>query len=280
VAYLTDWQFESPLPMVAIFAALYAIGWRKRSVHRRESRTQAALFAAGLGALVLAFASPLASLDEDLFWAHMAQHVLLLAVAPPLILLGRPWSTTWRAFPLSLRRAAAHGVLRASQSAPVRTAWRTLTAPLVSLGLFCGTLALWHLPALYDLTLRSSAAHELEHVLFLATGLLLWSQLIDSPPIRSRLAYPARAVYATVAMVSGSLLAIVLAVAAEPLYAPYAEVASRPGGISALADQQLAAGIMWVPGSIPFAAAILIFVYRWLETEGAGSRGAARVVGE
>jgi len=280
VSYLTDWQFESPLPTVALVAALYAIGWRKRAVRRREARLQAALFAAGLGTLVLAFASPLASLDEDLFWAHMTQHVLLLAVAPPLILLGRPWSTTWRAFPLCLRRAAAHRVLRASRSASVRTAWRTLTAPIIGLGLFCGTLAFWHLPGLYDLTLRSSAAHELEHALFLATGLLLWSQLIDSPPLRSRLAYPARAVYATVAMVAGSLLAIVLAVAAEPLYAPYAEAASRPGGISALADQQLAAGIMWVPGSIPFAAAVLVFVDRWLGTEGAGTRGTIRAVGE
>ena len=280
MGHLTDWQFESPLPTVAFVAALYAIGWRNRAARRREAGMQAVLFAAGLGALVLAFASPLASLDEDLFWAHMTQHVLLLAVAPPLILLGRPWSTTWRAFPLSLRRAAAHGVLRASRSAPARTAWRTLTAPVVCLGFFCGTLALWHLPGLYDLTLRSSAAHELEHALFFATGLLLWSQLIDSPPLRSRLAYPARAIYATVAMAAGSLLAIVLALAAEPLYAPYAEAASRPGGISALADQQLAAGIMWVPGSIPFAAAVLVFVYRWLETEGAGTRATVRAVGK
>jgi cytochrome c oxidase assembly factor CtaG len=270
VAYLTDWQFESPLPTVALVAALYAIGWRKRAAHRPEAGVQAALFAAGLGALVLAFASPLATLDGQLFWAHMTQHVLLLAVAPPLILLGRPWSTTWRAFPLSLRRAAAHGVLRASRSAPVRMGWRTLTAPLVSLGLFCGTLALWHLPGLYDLTLRSAAAHELEHALFLSAGLLLWSQLIDAPPVRSDTSYPARAFYATVAMTAGWVLAIALAVVAEPLYA-YAEAASRPGGISALADQQLAAGIMWVPGSIPFAAAILVFVYRWLESEGAGT---------
>ena len=279
MAYLTDWQFESPLPTVAMVAALYAIGWRRRAA-RRGAGTQAALFAAGLGALVLAFASPLASLDEDLFWAHMAQHVLLLAVAPPLILLGRPWSTTWRAFPLPLRRAAAHGVLRASRSAPLRSVWKTLTAPAVALAAFCGMLAVWHLPALYDLTLRSAAAHELEHALFLAAGLLLWSQLIDSPPIRSRLAYLERAAYATIAMVAGWLLAIVLALVAEPLYAAYVEVASRPGGISALADQQLAAGIMWVPGSIPFVAAILIFVYRWLAAEGAATGGPARVGGE
>ena len=280
MAYLTDWQFEFPLLVVAVVAALYAIGWRNRAARRRGAGAEAALFAAGLGALVLAFASPLASLDEELFWAHMAQHVLLLAVAPPLILLGRPWSTTWRAFPLPLRRAAAHGVLRASRSAPLRTAWKTLTAPPMGLAIFCGILALWHLPALYDLTLRSSTTHELEHSLFLATGLLLWSQLIDSPPLRSRLTYPARAVYATIATAAGWLLAIVLAVAAEPLYTAYVEVASRPGGISALADQRLAAGIMWVPGSIPFAAAVLIYVYRWLETEGAGTPATARVVSE
>jgi cytochrome c oxidase assembly factor CtaG len=68
-------------------------------------------------------------------------------------------------------------------------------------------------------------------------------------------------------MVAGWLLALVLAFATSPLYAPYAAEATRPGGITALADQQLAAGVMWVPGSIPFTIAIIAIVYRWLEPE-------------
>ena len=106
--------------------------------------------------------------------------------------------------------------------------------------------------------------HVLEHVLFFATGLLFWSQLIDSPPFRSSLDFRRRAVYAALAMTAGSAIGLALAFASAPLYAGYADLPSRPGGISALADQHLAAGIMWVPGSIPFVAAFFVFIYRWL----------------
>jgi putative membrane protein len=265
-SYLTDWQLEPPSTTVAIFALLYAVGWRRRASNRRAARSEAAFFAAGIGALLIALNSPLATFDDELLWVHMTQHVLLLVVAPPLILLGRPWATAWRAFPLPVRRAAAHTVLRLAERPWARAAWSVATAPITALLAFIGTLSVWHLPALYDATLRSPAVHVFEHVTFLATGLLFWSQLVDSPPVRSRLDYPARALHATVATGASWLLAIVIALS-EPLYEGYAQLASRPGGISALADQQLAAGIMWVPGSIPLGVAILLFAYRWLEPE-------------
>jgi putative membrane protein len=271
MSYLTDWQLEPPSTTVAVFALLYAVGWRKRAARRSAARAEAAYFAAGIVALVLALNSPLAALDDELFWAHMAQHVLLLVVAPPLILLGRPWATVWRTFPLPVRRPAAHGVLRLAERPCARATWSVATAPVTALVAFVGTLSVWHLPALYDATLRSPAVHVLEHVTFLAAGLLFWSQLVDSPPVRSRLDYPARALHATVATAASWLLAIVIALSG-PLYEGYSRLASRPGGISALADQQLAAGIMWVPGSIPLGVAILLFAYRWLEPErGVGS---------
>lgn len=266
MAYVTDWQLEPPSTTVAIFALLYAVGWRRRASNRRVARSEAAFFAAGIGALVLALNSPLATFDDRLLWAHMTQHVLLLVVAPPLILLGRPWATAWRTFPLAVRRAAAHAVLRITERPWARAAWSVATAPVTALVAFIGTFSVWHVPALYDATLLSPAVHVFEHVTFLATGLLFWSQLVDSPPVRSRLDYPARALHATVAAGATWLLAIVIALSA-PLYEGYAQLASRPGGISALADQQLAAGIMWVPGSIPLGVAILLFAYRWLEPE-------------
>lgn len=273
------WPLEPPVAAIVLAGLLYAIGWRRRASRRSGARTEAAFFAAGLGALLLALTPPLASLDHELFWAHMTQHVLLLAVAPPLLLLGRPWATLGRAFPPRLRRAAAHGVLRLGSRAWVRAAWTRVTAPATALVLFAGALAVWHFPWLYDATLRFSVVHVLEHAVFFASGLLLWSQLVDSPPLRSRLGYPARALHATLAMGAGWLLAIVLALGSEPLYQGYARLTSRPGGISALADQQLGAGIMWVPGSIPFAAAILLFAYRWLDESTQERPHAARPAG-
>ena len=101
--------------------------------------------------------------------------------------------------------------------------------------------------------------------MFFGTALLFWTRVIDSPPWRSRSATCPRAVYLGLAMLVSWVLAIAFAVATSPVYAPYAAEASRPGGLTALADQQLAAGVMWVPGSIPLAIAILFVVYRWLQ---------------
>jgi putative membrane protein len=181
--------------------------------------------------------------------------VLLLAAAPPLILLGRPWSTIPRVLPVALRRKTVRAVVHLS--------WMT---PAFALFLFCYVMIVWHVPVLYDATLRWSAVHVLEHAIFVAAGLLFWSQLIYSPPLRRALDAPKRALYAALAIVAGSAIGLALALAPAPLYAEYANRPSRPGGISALADQHLAAGIMWVPGSIPFVVAFLVFVYHSLET--------------
>jgi putative membrane protein len=281
LAYLTDWRIEPPLFAIAAAAVLYALGLRRRASRSSGTRREATLFAAGLLALVLAYDSPFAALDDELFWAHMTQHMLILAVAAPLILLGRPWATIARALPLGVRRPIARGLARGAWSAPLRAAADRLTSPTPALVIFTGTLVAWHLPALFNATLRSSAVHELEHGLFLVTGLLYWSQLIDSPPFRSRLGSGQRALYATVGMAVGSVLGLVLAFAPSPLYPGYADLVSRPGGISALADQHLAGGIMWVPGSISFTAAIVFFAYRWLEeTARDGQRVPSTVVGE
>jgi putative membrane protein len=269
------WHLEPPLILIAVAALLYTVGLRRRVSRRREARVEAVFFAAGLGALALALASPLAVLDEELFSVHMTQHVLLLTVAPPLILLGRPWSTSARALPLGVRRATARGLVFGSWSRTLRAALGLLASPPVALALFCGTLVAWHVPALFDATLSSSGIHELEHALFLATGLLFWSQLIDAPPFRSRLDYPMRAVYAALAMIAGSVLGLALGLASTPLYAGYADLVSRPGGISGLVDQHIAAGIMWVPGSIPFALAFVVFLYRWLGEASTDVRRAA-----
>lgn len=274
LAHAGHWHLEPPILAITVAATLYWVGFRRRLGRRRVAGVEAALFATGLAALVVAF-GPLAALADELFWAHMTQHVLILAVAPPLILLGRPWSTIGRALPLSVRRPIARGFW----STPLRTAARRLTSAPFALVLFSGTLVAWHIPFFYDATLRSQGVHELEHSLFLATGLLFWSQLIDSPPFRSRLDHPQRALYAVLGTAAGSVFGLVLALASSPLYSDYGQLPSRPGGISALADQHLAAGIMLVPGSIPFLAACVVFLYGWLDVTAREGRRVASPLG-
>jgi putative membrane protein len=242
---VVDW----PLVGLVVVALLYAFGRRDHDTLRRD-----ACFYSGLGVLVVAIDSPVDTYADRLFWVHMVQHVLLTMVAPPLILLGRPWPRTVRPLPLSIRRAIARVLL----------ACRPVAAPLVAFVLFNGVLLAWHLPVLFDLTLRNQAVHDLEHALFLGTALLFWTHLAPTSR-RPRLQPAQRVAYGVGAILVSWVLAVVLGFASHPLYGHYAALAHRPGGLSALADQQLAAGIMWVPASIPFTIAVLVAAYRLLE---------------
>ena len=231
---------------------LYWLGGRgARPQPSTARRWRTAAFIAGLATIVVALDSPIDELAEKLLWAHMLQHVLLLLVAPPLLALARPWNRMWRGLPLGLRRRVAHEVTQGRWSdrpAPDGAVPRRSAVPPGCCSRHARRLA--H-PGRVRRDPALSAGPRAEHALFFGTGLLFWTRVIDSPPWRSPLPDGVRAVYVASAMVVSWLLAIVLAFATSPLYAPYAAEASRPGGITALADQQFAAGVMWVPGLDP-----------------------------
>ena len=279
---LADWSFDPALVAVAVTGVLYALGSRRTVTpprRRREQIAHSAYFYTALAVLVIALNSPLEKLSEQLFWAHMIQHVLLLVVAPPLIVLARPWLRLWRALPLTDRRLIGRAVATSAPAAPLRALSRTAGRPAVSLILFSVVLLGWHVPALFDATLRSSLLHVLEHVLFFTTALLFFKQVIPSAPLRAPLPEVQRAVYVVIAMVVCWALAVVLALEPHALYASYAHEASRPGGISALADQQVAAGIMWVPGSVSFLIVLFVQIQRWLSPPSNAHRP-SRLAGE
>lgn len=258
---------QPPVNFVVVAAFLYWLGGRGGPVGRRERaerRWRTPLFAAGLLTIVAALSPPMERLSDSLFSMHMVQHVLLLEVAAPLIVLGKPWNRLWRPFSLSTRRAVAGGVARGEWAAPVRWGAGWLVVPAVAFVLMNGVFVLWHVPALYNAALAQPALHDLEHLTFFLTALLFWAHLLGDGPFRARLTLPWRAAYAVGAMVVGWGLAVVIAAAPSPLYVHYAELADRPWGLSALADQQLAAGIMWVPGSVPWTLIALVCAYGWL----------------
>jgi putative membrane protein len=263
---LANWSLDPSLVYVAAAAVLYLLGSRGRW---RPTPLQAASFFGGLLAIVIALNSPIDVYADQLFWVHMVQHILLLTVAPPLILLGRPWPRMWRPLPLRPRTAVARTVARSSWTSPLRA----LTRPLPAWVLFNATLLAWHIPAAYDATLTSGTVHAVEHAMFFFTGLLFWAWVIDPGPLRRRLAWPVRIAYTAGAMVVSWMLAITLVLVPHPLYGYYANLASRPGGISALTDQQLAAGVMWVLGSITYTVTFLVGFYRWLDPDRASSSG-------
>ncbi len=260
----TNWALDPSLVYVGLAAGLYVLGSRGRV---RPKPLQAAAFFAGLLTIVIALDSPIDTYADELFWVHMFQHVLLLTVAPPLILLGRPWPRMWRALPLEPRTAVARALAGARWTTPIRAVARPLPAWI----LFNATIVAWHIPGAYDATLTSGVVHACEHAMFFFGGLLFWARVIDPGPLRPRLVWPVRIGYTVGAMVVGWMLAIALVMVPHAIYGYYAGLATRPGGISALTDQQIAAGVMWVPGSIAYTITFLIGFYRWLEGDRAAS---------
>jgi cytochrome c oxidase assembly factor CtaG len=256
----TPWSADPSLIYVAIAATLYVLGSRGRY---RPQPLQALAFAASLLAIVIALDSPIDAYADQRFWVHMLQHILLLTVAPPLLLLGRPWPRMWRALPLAPRTRVARTIARSQWVSPLRA----LARPIPAWILFNATIVGWHIPAAYDATLTSGLAHAVEHAMFFFIGLLFWARVIDPGPLRPRLAWPVRIAYAASAMVVGWMLAITLVMVQHPIYGYYAALEMRPGGISALTDQQIAAGLMWVPGSIAYTITFILGFYRWLEPD-------------
>ncbi|HEY4452499.1 MAG TPA: cytochrome c oxidase assembly protein [Solirubrobacteraceae bacterium] len=280
---LADWSLNPPLVLCALLALLYWLGSRRTvtpALKRTAQHWRSAAFYGALAVLLLALCSPLDTLSDKLFWAHMVQHVLLMLVAAPLIVLSQPWIRLWRCLPLESRRWLARGLSHGRRTAPLRAISAFVGRPAPSFIAFSVVLLGWHIPSLFDATLRSEAVHALEHSLFFLTAVLFFKQVIPSPPLRIRLTPQLRVGYAIGAMIVGWLLAVVLALAPNPLYAHYAHELSRPGGISALADQQLAAGIMWVPGSVTFLIIVFVYVHRWLMPGEPGSTPARRLASE
>ena len=280
---LADWSLNPPLVLCALLAVLYWLGSRRTvtpALKRNAQRWRSAGFYASLAVLLLALCSPLDTLSDKLFWVHMVQHVLLMLVAAPLLVLSHPWIRLWRCLPLEARRWLARGLSQGRRTAPLRAISAFVGRPAPSFVVFSAVLLVWHIPSLFDATLRSEAVHALEHSLFFLAAVLFFKQVIPSPPLRIRLAPPLRVAYAIGAMIVGWLLAVVLALAPHPLYAHYAHEVSRPGGLSALGDQQLAAGIMWVPGSVTFLIVVFVYVHRWLMPSEAGNTPPRRLASD
>ena len=224
-------------------------------------------FLGAIFVLILASSAPVDILSGRLFWVHMIQHLLMLVVIAPLLVAGAPLLPLWLGLP-----GWARSLVRVSSllkvGSPFHRFGHWLRQPVVSCGLLIIGMWAWHWPALYDLALTNAVIHDwCEHLTFLVVSAIYWTQVIPSPPLRLRLGYLGRMVYLGVAIAQNVVLAVLLGFAPAPLYAPYAHLVSVPGGLSALADQRLGAGIMWTAGDFPFIGTLCILVLLWLATQ-------------
>ena len=236
-----------PLVVCGTAAVLYPLGRRGRTRTRRELS-----FYSGVVLTFVVLEPPFDTWADRWLSAHMSQHIVLMTVVPPLVVLGRPWPRLWLPFPLSARRAVGRSL---SRSSAFRRSAGLLKRPGIALALQSAAVGIWHVPQLYDAAARNEWVHVGEHVCFVAPALVFWGALLDAPPVRARIDNLQRAIWFAAAMVPGWILAIVLAFASARVYSAY----------PSLTDQALAAGVMWVPGSLTYFVAAFVFFYRWLE---------------
>jgi cytochrome c oxidase assembly factor CtaG len=260
---LLAWTFE-PLPTLGIAIAGAWWWWAVRRVNAAHPANpvpvrRSVAFAAGLAALAFALLSGIDRYDTTLFSVHMVQHVLLTLVAAPLIALAAPVTLLLRLASPENRRRWVLPVLHARFT-------RILAFPVVAWVIFAGVMWVSHFSPLFDAALEDPLVHDLEHGLFLGAGLLFWWPAIAQDPAPWRMPHPARAFYVFLQMPQNTFLAVVLLNASTVLYPHYATV-QRPWGPTPLADQQAAAGIMWLAGDAIFLVAVLAIVAAWMRAE-------------
>ncbi|MBI3912716.1 MAG: cytochrome c oxidase assembly protein [Chloroflexi bacterium] len=252
VRWLTAWDFEPSILIglllicSAYFASLGPLRRRFANSSPPEPR-QIALFLAGAVAILLALVSPIDEIgDHYLFSFHMTQHLLLTMVMPPLLLLGIPG---WMLAPF-LRYRFFYAV------------GRSLTRAIPALLLFNVFFAFYHIPALYDLTLRDHNIHIVVHLFLMATALIAWMPICSPTPELPRLPFAAQILYLFIQAIPPTILGAVITFGTGILYPTYAR-APRLFGMSALEDQQWAGMIMWIPGAGIYLTALTIVFFKW-----------------
>jgi cytochrome c oxidase assembly factor CtaG len=264
---LWDWD---PLVLIglALGGGLYALGvarvWSRAGVGRGIHSWQVAAFAGGLLVLAVALLSPVAGLGEELFAAHMVQHLLLLLVAPPLLLLGEPRVAVGMVLPRLWRRPLAIAPRRALGY----PAWHPLTALALIWVVQMTVLWGWHHPRLYEGALRSAPLHALEHLSFVVTALLFWDIAIR-PFVARGARYWTAILFVVATALPNALLGALMTLAPEPWYATYTTRVAV-WGLTPLQDQQIAGLLMWIPPGLIYVVVVAALLLVWLD------RGEAR----
>lgn len=248
------------LVCLAVSLAAYVGGitrlWRHAGRGRGIGVARVAAFGGGWLALATALASPVDAWAARLFWVHMLQHELLMVVAAPLLVLGRPLAAWAWALPLQARRRVGALFHRRAWRAP----WLMVTAPLSAWLWHAAALWLWHVPAVFDAALAHTAVHVAQHLSFLFSALLFWWSVLG-PATRRAQGLAVVSVFTT--MLHTAALGALLALSSFVWYASYA--ASAPlAGWDALADQQLGGLVMWAPAGLAYLAAGLALAARWI----------------
>ncbi len=284
-ALLLSWDFRPEvILLLGLLAVVYLRGWlrlralpvspapdgssrgsAKQSEHRPlAAGWRLATYWGGLLTVAIALMSPVDVLSSQLFSMHMTQHLLLTMVAVPLLLIGNPFPVLVWGLPRRARRPVS-AVL--SEGSPARSLLAKATGPGVVWLLYVICLIAWHDPMLYGLALRNQFVHDLQHLSFFVTTMLLWWHILGvAPRLHRTLSVGQRIVYTVSVVPVNVIIGVVIAFSPSPIYVHYVNV-PRLFGLSVMADQMIAGILMWIPGSEMFFWAALIVLTQVINAE-------------
>jgi putative membrane protein len=259
---LLHWTLDPLVLTGLVLAALvYVLGtrrlWQHAGRYHGVGRGQVACFAAGWFTVILALLSPLDWLSDFLFSAHMTQHELLMLVAAPLWVAGRPL-------------VPALWLLSAEQRARLRDWWMgssvsrvctELTSPFTALVVHAFCVWIWHLPSWFGAALASEPIHALQHLMFFASAALFWWALVHGR--YGRVGYGVSVLFVFATALHTSILGAVFSLA-QHLWYPEQSVHAEQFGLAPLSDQELAGLIMWIPSGFILTALALALFAAWL----------------
>jgi putative membrane protein len=255
-----SWNLAIALALGAS-ASIYTAGsmrlWRHAGGAHGIRRLNLVAFAAGLFALWIALLSPLARLSDILFSAHMGQHELLMLVAAPLVVIGKPWIPAAWALPAPHRARLLAGL----QTPALRAPFRALTGPATILTLHAIALWIWHVPRLFEGAMHSPGVHAFQHVCFFATAALFWWALVHGR--YGRTGYGAGVLFVFITALHSGLLGAMITFAGR-LWYPIYDARTRGAGLDPIADQTLAGLLMWIPAGVLLMVLGLALLAAWL----------------
>jgi cytochrome c oxidase assembly factor CtaG len=263
---LTRWEIPmSPTVLLTLVGAMYTIGWIRAHKTRPAELPpwRMAAFLSGIVSVFVAVSSPLDTFSESLLFMHMAQHFVLMSVAPPLLVLGTPVVPLLRGTPRFVVRLLQPLFRSRTIHALLRNPHRNLIAWLAMNVTYVG----WHVPAAYEFALQSETWHNVEHVCFLFTSVLFWWPVIRPWPSRQIKSQLLLIPYLVCADVVNTGISAFLCFSGRLIYPSYAEV-QRPFALSAINDQIAAGAFMWVFGSLVFLVPVAAIVGHALSPRG------------
>jgi putative membrane protein len=262
---LTNWDVPPAVTCVLVLvAAIYVSGWTqiRRTRPQQFPFCRLVAFLGGIAAIFAAVASPLDTYSESLLFLHMAQHFVLMSVAPPLVVLGAPVVPMLRGIPRWFVRTVlgplfssriGHHVARFLARPPV--AWIAMNAAYLG----------WHLPSAYEFALSSENWHNFEHACFFFSSVLFWWTILRPWPFRKEGSIWTIVLSLSLADIVNTGLSAFLCFSGRLIYPSYGQI-PRPFGLSALDDQIAAGALMWVLGSAVFLLPVVAIIMQFFSS--------------